>query len=345
MSSRVIPRNAEVGPLPSVTKAGYTFAGWFTTSSGVGNPTRPDSRFTVSATLHAVWRSNVGINVTVVDGSGNPISGAYVHFLRAGNISRTYRTGSDGVAIFPNAPAGRYGINVTHPRYASTPQTSTPLERYIRGHRPDGNPIWADRPAFVRDNTNQVQHVSFTMTELRSTFRNFDPSWVDVLPDMHIQSNHRVSFIFGWRYMGSGFGWHNGIDLVSNVHPNAGRQILSAFDGVVVQVFPNNSYAGYGANVRFDDEDNGAFYFLRYMHMERHPQISGRNLARWDELYAGQAFGRVGNTGDSFGAHLHIDIHRQDTPDWLGRNVDNIIDPRAFFSSNFANPWNINIQP
>jgi len=281
-----------------------------------------------------------GIAVTVLDRDGNPISGALVQFLRSAATSaersNTFITGTNGIVFFPNAPNANYRINVTHPHFASTGETSR---------------------ALARTSSASVQNETFVMRYSSVAFRRL--GWQNVLPDMDVQSNHRVSSVFGYRIM-SVFEWHNGIDLVSNVTPNEGRRVYSAFTGAVVAVFgtpprpgvparPHQSM-GFGANVRFHDDDNNAYYFLRYMHMRDFTAVVRDgvtiNLDTPMTLYIGEHFGFLGNTGRSYGPHLHIDIHRRNSSTFVVSERTEQIDPRAFFPISFADPWhNLNVRP
>lgn len=92
---------------------------------------------------------------------------------------------------------------------------------------------------------------------------------------------------------------HQGIDLA----PGAGLPIPAAGSGVVALAGVNG---GFG-NCVIIDHGNG----LRtlYGHMQDTPSVSvGQTVA------AGQIIGLVGNTGVSFGAHLHLEVHVNGVP-------------------------------
>ena len=284
---------------------------------------------------------NAGITVTVLDGNGWPIQGAYVQFLRHANLpegvrqSNTFRTDANGVAFFRVAPADTYGINVTHPDFASTHETTRTITRN------DRSAIQSEPPIIMREHS--------------STLRNL--GWRNVLPDMHIQGNHQISSVYGRRrFLHNGvirWEFHNGIDLVGEDHiTTPGREIRSAFTGDVVQVFRNDRSRGHAATVRFRDRDTGIYYFMRYMHMQAFPQV--QREWQWVDLNdsgsmtvnANERIGLVGTTGSSTSDHLHIDVQRQNTRSWDGSSWYRTIDPRAFFAPDFANPWpSLNVQP
>jgi len=306
-------------------------------------------RIEVAATLggHTVrsWREfdviaplqppSVGITVTVLDGNGWPIQGAYVHFLRSGSTpqarNRTFRTNANGIAFYPNAPVADFRINVTHPHFVSNSNTSGRLER---------------------TNITSVQTASFVMAESSARLRSF--GWANVLEGIGTRP-YRISSVYGHRYM-PGFEWHSGVDINEYVVGRGeGNMIFSAFTGEVVDVFLNGGGAGFGANVRFADERSETYYFMRYMHMQQRPMVNrisagtnspaSVNLTVGMTLFINEHFGFLGNTGRSFGPHLHIDVHRQNSHNFVAARA-NEVDPRAFFAPGFVNPWpNMFVQP
>jgi len=280
-----------------------------------------------------------GITVTVVDAGGRPVQGALVQFVH-GVVNWSYDyTNANGIAFLPDAVTGRWGVNVTHPNFASTAQTSTPYIRDANRRR---------IPNFYRTSVNQVQSKSFVMSEPISYFRNL--GWVNVLPDMHIQDNHRVSSAYGFRRR-NGATWHMGIDLVGRTENNIttqGRRVLSAFHGTVEQVWNDSDYAGYAIVVRRNDRDSRHFFYARYTHLQLRPSREDEHGVRTDLLVRnnvldpGEVLGRIGNTGESDGYHLHLEVFRSDRGEWSYlsmRNVAHSIDPRAFFAPDFARPW------
>jgi murein DD-endopeptidase MepM/ murein hydrolase activator NlpD len=87
---------------------------------------------------------------------------------------------------------------------------------------------------------------------------------------------------------------HLGIDIAAT----DGTPIVAADSGVVTMAQGGWNY-GYG-NVVMIDHGNG-FYTL-YGH------LSQLNVVPCQAVYAGQLIGLAGNTGNSFGAHLHFEI-------------------------------------
>lgn len=92
-------------------------------------------------------------------------------------------------------------------------------------------------------------------------------------------------------------GWHNGIDISGG---NAsGKLVLAAESGTVELVkFSNRSYG----NQVVINHGNGVK--TRYAHM-----LDGSiSVSVGQKVSRGQAIGRVGNTGNSSGAHLHFEV-------------------------------------
>lgn len=100
----------------------------------------------------------------------------------------------------------------------------------------------------------------------------------------------------------SGFGprWgenHVGIDIANS----ADVPIVAAADGVVTRSYYSPSYG----NVVFISHSlNGQVYTTVYAHMD------SRSVADGNVVSKGQQIGIMGNTGQSFGQHLHFELHK-----------------------------------
>lgn len=101
----------------------------------------------------------------------------------------------------------------------------------------------------------------------------------------------------------SGYGprgsFHHGIDI-----GKGGRTepvpIVSVADGIVSRSYYSSSYG----NVVFIKHNiNGVAYETVYAHMENRAVSVGQPVSK------GQYLGNMGNTGRSFGAHLHFELH------------------------------------
>ena len=104
-----------------------------------------------------------------------------------------------------------------------------------------------------------------------------------------------VSSPFGWRWERM----HNGVDLAAN----EGVPIQCAAKGRVEEAMDNND--GYGLILRVSHKGG---YETRYAH------CSALNVKAGQEVRRGQHVAAVGNTGHSFGAHLHFEVRKNGTP-------------------------------
>jgi len=110
-------------------------------------------------------------------------------------------------------------------------------------------------------------------------------------------------------------GFHKGTDFAAG----AGTPIYAIADGVVTYV--QADYTGYGYNAIISHVVNGQQVKSQYAHMisDSSPLVVG------EEIRVGDFVGLVGNTGISYGAHLHLEIHLDDVPVdpfvWLTANA------------------------
>lgn len=130
-------------------------------------------------------------------------------------------------------------------------------------------------------------------------------------------------------------GYHLGIDIIGHNGLNNGSgyldYIIAHSDGVVVGV--RNNYAtndrtgnSYGNYVKIK-HDNG--YYTLYAHLK----YNSVTVKVGDRVKKGQVIGSMGNTGHSFGAHLHFEV----------RNENDIkIDPTPFINSDL--PAKVSIE-
>ncbi|MDT0156319.1 M23 family metallopeptidase [Microbacterium sp. ARD32] len=91
---------------------------------------------------------------------------------------------------------------------------------------------------------------------------------------------------------------HAGIDLV----PGAGATIQAIADGTVRKA--TESGGGYGVTVYVDHIIDGQVVTSHYSHMQ-HGSLAVRT---GQKVKVGDPIGKVGNTGRSYGAHLHFEI-------------------------------------
>ena len=101
---------------------------------------------------------------------------------------------------------------------------------------------------------------------------------------------------FGYRSFNGG-GFHYGVDIAKS----GSVPIVAAADGVVNRSYNSSSY---GNTVMISHSINGQTYTTLYAH------LSSRTVGNMQVVSKGQVIGYMGNTGDSFGQHLHFELHR-----------------------------------
>lgn len=115
-------------------------------------------------------------------------------------------------------------------------------------------------------------------------------------------------------YFGTRGGHHYGIDIAAE----PGSDILVVEDGIVEKSYYSGSYG----NVVFVMHPNGVETV--YAHMSK------RLVKEGDKVKKGQLIGLVGNTGRSYGAHLHFEVHKGE---W-NIHKSNAINPLALLDIN-----------
>ncbi|WP_017756411.1 murein hydrolase activator EnvC family protein [Calidifontibacillus oryziterrae] len=107
---------------------------------------------------------------------------------------------------------------------------------------------------------------------------------------------------------------HAGIDIGKR---GSDVPIVAAADGIVFRSYYSSSYG----NVVFLSHNlNGKMYTTVYAHME------SRKVSEGDTISKGQLIGYMGNTGQSYGAHLHFEIHEGP---W-NYEKSNSVDPKKY---------------
>jgi len=89
-------------------------------------------------------------------------------------------------------------------------------------------------------------------------------------------------------------GSHAGFKAI-DVANQTGEPIYSPIDGVITMA---SVFGGYGNCIQMDDGD----YSFLFGHLSAYNCEVGQNVTK------GQIIGYIGNTGDSSGSHLHVEI-------------------------------------
>lgn len=110
--------------------------------------------------------------------------------------------------------------------------------------------------------------------------------------------------------------YHAGIDIANKA---SGVPIVAAADGVVIRSYYS---ASYGNAIFVAHSINGQVYTTVYAHM------SSRHVGNGEVVSKGQQIGVMGNTGQSFGQHLHFELHKGQ---W-NASKSNAVDPVPFLN-------------
>ena len=149
---------------------------------------------------------------------------------------------------------------------------------------------------YIQDWDNNV---CFTSERKNDLGKLKDTLWLcvndDENKDFHIPFNGIVSSRYGFRKGRN----HNGIDIALNV----GDTVKAAWSGKVRYAKFNEG--GFG-NLVIIRHYNGLESF--YAHLSKHLCVPNQDVV------AGEPIGLGGNTGHSFGAHLHFEIRFYDEP-------------------------------
>lgn len=108
---------------------------------------------------------------------------------------------------------------------------------------------------------------------------------------------YMVSSPYGYRNYGDGF--HGGIDLVRRGGGSTGSTVVAAEAGVVTFAGWDKWGGGYTVKI-----DHGGGMVTWYSHM----QAGSLAVSKGQKVSRGQAIGRVGDTGNVTGPHLHFEV-------------------------------------
>lgn len=109
-----------------------------------------------------------------------------------------------------------------------------------------------------------------------------------------------VSSGFGYRWGG----FHGGVDMI----PGAGTPVYPVANGVVSAVWQGNNPGGGGYQVIVDHNIDGQFFQSWYPHL----QAGSIEVEEGQVVDITTMLGAVGSTGNSTGAHLHLEIKNSD---------------------------------
>ncbi|KAF0198067.1 MAG: NlpD [Bacillota bacterium] len=127
---------------------------------------------------------------------------------------------------------------------------------------------------------------------------------------------------------------HNGVDIVHRTQGSAGIQGVpaKAVDNGTVSFVSWSNSAGWMVIIQTNSTDpsrNNRRITVRYLHLESIDPA----IIQHQPVAKGQAVGKTGNTGESFGAHLHFDAN---TDGAASPTAEAAINPQKFFPAFFV---------
>ncbi len=230
---------------------------------------------------------------------------------RAGRLRRvSKRVAAASVSMSAVAAVGLLAIGLTSPAAAVFASGDTGRDitadapRAAAAIEPEEIQAYVSSPStgvtFDRNDTFDVTSVAEIAAD--SGVTNFAGTWVND-PNAAIQWPFPVgvpiSAQFGSvSYLSEFSRPHRGVDLT----PGAGAEIHAVAGGTVR--IATEAGGDYGVTVVIDHNINGELVSTRYGHM----QYGSLNVEVGDTVEAGEVVGKVGSTGKSTGAHLHLEV-------------------------------------
>jgi len=189
---------------------------------------------------------------------------------------------------------------------------------------------------FNANNANQVWHFTLNVPYMAQNAHYNSLGWLWPVPGMH-----RISSNYGRRApQGNASVWHWGVDIGSL--PAREYRMITPQAGVVTS---NRRYGarGYYIRVRTDQTAHNSSVHLEYIKQHNVGQarrngtgyILVPNVSRVSQ---GESVARMGNSGTSYGIHLHFEVF---APNQLLGN-DRLMNPLQFFRQHhwsFTNPY------
>ena len=177
--------DGKLASLPTATREGYTFAGWFDAATG-GNQVTLETIYTVATTLYAHWTevlpSTATYTVFVVDGSGNPVTGS-VYVTWQGDTTVTKAIGDASGSVSATLNEGTYTVVLTLTgayadcQYVSVTVTAeNPVATVqLAGHLPADVPVVENCTggAYVADFAALEAPLGATYVKLDASQRNY----------------------------------------------------------------------------------------------------------------------------------------------------------------------------
>ncbi|MFE6376957.1 transglycosylase SLT domain-containing protein, partial [Bacillus subtilis] len=141
-----------------------------------------------------------------------------------------------------------------------------------------------------------------TQNYVKKIMANYNKSVVSATSSVadYYKKNFKVTSKFGQQEKGLRSTPHKGVDFANGKQGDPVKALL----GGKVQIAGYSKTAGNWVVIQQDDGT-----VAKYMHMQK-----GLKVSAGDTVKSGQTIGKVGSTGNSTGAHLHLQIEQNGTP-------------------------------
>lgn len=178
-----------------------------------------------------------------------------------------------------------------------------------------------------------ISHISTKGTI--SQYRKFGWSWPVVTPENKNKANF-ISSPYGERDTNPTM--HKGFDITTGVPGEIEcYDVISAFSGKVIYIGDSKS-TGHCVGIQSEKTDpiSGEKMVAFYMHLNETPSVE-----HGQKIDQGEPLGRVGNTGNSGGYHLHFEVNNKNASIGDGSTARNyyayLINPLFFFTDHTNN--------
>ncbi|MDR1782390.1 MAG: peptidoglycan DD-metalloendopeptidase family protein [Bacilli bacterium] len=135
--------------------------------------------------------------------------------------------------------------------------------------------------------------------EINAALDSIDFDKITASKTLNIPLKHAIVTASTWYYPGGG--WHPGIDLATKV----GTNVIAPANGVVLS--KSSGANGYGNHIIVAVKVGNYVYTLLFAHLSAFTNVS--------EFSQGDVIAYTGNTGNSTGPHLHVEVFRHNTDD------------------------------
>ena len=208
------------------------------------------------------------------------------------------------LAVGLTTPAGAVSTTVNAEPLAAA---STSLAATTASEEEEEKEIQAFVSSAATQDLDLARHETYstaTMADLAagSGVRNFDNSFLNN-PNSPVQWPFPVGVPYTWGFQMRDGSMHHGVDFV----PGGGAAIQSIADGTVRVATEAGGL--FGVHVVIDHVIDGELVSSHYAHME----YGSLRVEAGDTVKVGDVLGTVGDTGYSFGAHLHFEIWQNGT--------------------------------